>query len=408
MNLFLLFLIVLAIVPAGSDRQGMVIGDGIAGMHLVDGNNEFALELFSEVCRMQEDGNLYFSPYSISMALGMIYNGASGNTALEIASALHFNLPAEALNRGFSSVGETLYSGSLSGMENEGTCILTISNRLWVQSGYEMLNSFTSALRAYYNASAENLDFAADGEGSTKTINSWVAESTRGEIVDMIPSGMLGVDTRVLLTNATYFSGSWRYPFEKNQTSDGRFLLTDSTSVTVSMMTNTELYSYGTGEGWSAVSLFYAGGSASMLIILPSGSMEEFQENFTPETLINVQSSMLSRYVDLTLPQFEFARSIPLSDILISLGLESIFSSDANFSGFTGSSDLYVSEVLHKTYVRVDEAGTAADTAAVVISKVLMRVPPIEMNINRPFIFIIKDYLTGSILFMGRVMDPSI
>jgi serpin B len=293
-------------------------------------------------------------------------------------------------------------------METGDTFTLAISNGIWVENGYELLNSFTSALSAYYNASAENLDFAGDAEGSRETINSWVAESTMDKILDLIPSGMLSADTRVVLTNAVYFKASWQHPFDGHATSEGRFFLPDSSTAVVPMMTNTEHYRYASTEEWSAVTLDYAGGDASMLIILPSGDMEDFEENFSSETLDSVQSALLNRNVHLTMPRFEFTQSMLLSDILISLGMESAFGPDANFAGITGSPDLYISEVLHKAYVKVDEEGTeAAAATAVVMNMLCMPEPPVELNINRPFIFMVKDNLTGSIVFMGRVTDPT-
>ncbi len=408
MKLLLLCSTIIAITQVASAEMVMMpIGDETGMLTLVRGNNEFAMDLYSAVCEMNDDDNIFFSPYSISMVLGMTYNGASGSTAFEMASVLHFDLPVEALNREFQLVTEMLNLGDLS-MERGDPFTLAISNGLWVQNGYELLNSFVTAVTGYYSASVENLDFAGDAEGSREVINSWVAESTMDKILDLIPRGVLGADTRVVLTNAVYFKASWRHPFDAHATSDGRFILPNGSAVVVPMMTNTEHYGYAFTEEWSAVALDYAGGDAGMLIIMPSGDMEEFQEDFNAETLDAIGTSMTSRNVHLTMPGFEFTRSMPLGAILISLGMESAFGPDANFSGFTGNPDLYISEVLHKAFVKVDEEGTeAAAATAVVMNMLSMPETPIEMNINRPFIFIIQDNPTGSIVFMGRMMDPT-
>lgn len=409
MKLFLLASMVVILTSACSARDVMPITDEAAALSLVSGNNEFAMDLYSVVCETQDTENIFFSPYSISMALGMTCNGARGNTFLEMASVLHFNLPIDAVNRGFKSVTETLNSGQLYGMSTGDPFTLAISNGLWVENGYELLTDFVSAVTEYYGASVENLDFRGDSEGSREIINSRVAESTMDKILDLIPPGVLGADTRVVLTNAVYFKASWSHPFDKHATSEGRFILSDNSTVVVPMMTNTEHYRYASTDDWSAVNLDYSGGDASMLIILPQGDMREFQEGFDSELLQEVRSSLSTHNVQLTMPGFEFTRSMPLSEILASMGMESAFGANANFSGFTGNPDLYISEILHKAYVKVDEEGTeAAAATAIVMNMLSMPEPPIEMDINRPFVFIIQDNLTGSIVFMGRVMNPSI
>ncbi|MCD4706239.1 MAG: serpin family protein [Candidatus Sabulitectum sp.] len=384
------------------------ISDEQAADILIRGNNEFALDLYTEICDMPEAGNIFFSPYSISSALGMTYSGARGQTALDMAEALHFTLPANGINRAFHSITETLNSGSLHGAESGEPFTLAISNGLWVQNGFKLLDEFVAEVTRYYSASVENLDFSNDAEGSREIINDWVAESTMDKILNLIPSGVLGADTRVVLTNAVYFKASWRHPFNEHATSDSRFILTDGSAVSVPTMTQTEHFNYASTEGCSAVELGYTGGNSSMLIILPDGDMQEFQHNFNADMLETIRGGLSSRNVHLSMPRFEFTKSIGLSDILSSLGMESAFGSYADFSGFTGNRDLYISEVLHKAFVKVDEEGTeAAAATAVVMNLLCMPETPLEMTINRPFVFIILDRTTGSIIFIGRVMDPS-
>ncbi len=407
----LMSIAVLTVVSGCSAGDNLVtpVSDEQAVAALVRGNNEFALDLYREVCDMEESDNVFFSPYSISSALGMTFFGAGGQTAVDMAEVLHFTLPAESVNRAFHLITETLGSGTLPGAESGEQFTLAISNGLWVQDGFKLLDSFVTEVTGCYAASVENLDFSGDAEGSREIINSRVAESTMDKILNLIPTGVLGPDTRVVLTNAVYFKASWNHPFDRHATSDASFTLTGGAVVTVPMMTQTEYFNYASAEGWSAVSLDYVGGDVSMLIILPDGDIQELQQNLSADMLETIRGELSSQNVHLSMPGFEFTKSIGLSDILSSLGMESAFGSGADFSGFTGNRDLFISDVVHKAFVKVDEDGTEAAAATAVVMKLLcMPEPPVEMNINRPFVFLILDETTGSIVFMGRVMDPSV
>ncbi len=416
MKLSGILLICLAAAAFASDRIGhpfapLSMEDQQEGSALVQGNNAFAIDLFGEVCSSGENSNVFFSPLSISAALGMTYAGAEGETATEMAEVLHFSRSPEITSNQFRHLTWSLEEGNTqdTGTDSGEPLTLAISNGLWVQNGFPLLDSFVSELVSCYNAQVENLDFAGDSEGSRETINSWVAQSTMEKILDLIPSGILSADTRVVLTNAVYFKASWQHPFNASVTSDGRFLLENGTSVTVPMMSQERLFSYAGEEQWSAVSMDYAGNTARMIIILPEIEMDEFEETFTAELLQEITGSLRSQNILLTMPGFEFTESISLSDILRNMGMELAFSVSADFSGITGSRDLFISEVLHKAFVKVDEEGTeAAAATAVVMNLLSIPEPPVEMNINKPFIFLIMDNSTDAILFMGRVMDPSV
>jgi len=383
--------------------------DQVAVSELVRGNNEFAMKLFSEVCSSDRSDNVFLSPYSISSALGMTYTGASGKTASEMADVLNFNPSVETTGYAFNHLNSVIGSGTRSEFMTGDPFVLSIANALWVQDGFNLLSDFTTNVTRYYDAPVVNLDFTGDPGGSRETINAWVAQKTVDKILDLIPEGILGAETRLVLTNAVYFKASWLHPFSELATADSRFILEDGSTVVVPMMTQTEHFSHGESENWSAVSLDYEDGSASMLIIVPRGDFQEFQESFNAGVLDGIRETMMSRNVHLTMPRFEFTRSISLTGVLSSLGMESAFNSSADFSGITGNTDLFISEILHKAYVKVDEKGTeAAAATAVVMSLQAMPEPPIEMNINSPFIFLIMDRGTGSIVFMGRVMNPAV
>lgn len=389
--------------------EAQSITDTQAVQELARGNNEFALDLYETVCGMQESGNIFFSPYSISSALGMTYAGARGHTAVEMAEVLHFTLPVEAISRAFHSLTETLSSGDLSGAEYGSPFTLSISNGLWVQDGFSLLDEYVAEVTRHYNAAVRNLDFINDSEGSRETINEWVAESTLNRILDLIPPGVLKEDTRVVLTNAVYFKASWRKPFDERSTNDAPFVLADGSTIDIPMMNQTGFFRYVATEGCKAVELDYAEGNASMLILLPDGDVEEFRQEFSADMLETIRRRLSLCNVSLSMPGFEFSQSMQLSQMLKILGMEAAFGSGADFSGFTGSPDLFISEVLHKAFVKVDEAGTeAAAATAVVMGLTAIPTQPVQMNIDSPFMFFILDRESGSILFMGRIMDPSV
>ncbi|MCK4504514.1 MAG: serpin family protein [Candidatus Aegiribacteria sp.] len=413
-NLSVTTVILLAAVLSCSAEENLSvpevqsITDAQAAQELVRGNNEFALDLYKEVCDTQESSNIFFSPYSISSALGMTYAGAGGQTADEMAEVLHFTIPVEAINRAFHSLTETLSSGELVRAESGDPFTLSISNGLWVQDGFTLLDEYVAEVTRYYSAAVRNLDFINDPEPSRETINNWVAESTLDRIQNLIPSGVLKEDTRVVLTNAVYFKASWLKPFHERSTSDAPFFLADDSAIEVPVMNQTDYFNYVFTEGCSAVELDYAAGNASMLILLPDGDIEEFQRDFNADMLETIRGRLSSIRVSISMPKFEFSQSMQLSQMLRTLGMKSAFKSSADFSGFTGSPDLFISEVLHKAFVKVDEAGTeAAAATAVVMGLTAIPEPPVEMNINRPFLFFILDRESGCIVFMGRVMDPS-
>ncbi len=382
--------------------------DTQAVQELVRSNNEFAMDLYKEVCVIQGSDNTFFSPYSISSALGMTYAGAEGQTAVEMAVVLHFTLPFEITNRAFHSLTESLSSGELVRAESGDPFTLSISNGLWVQDGFNLLDEYVAEVTMYYSAAVRNLDFIDDPDGSREIINEWVAESTMDRIQNLIPSGVLNDDTRVVLTNAVYFKASWLKPFHEHFTSDTPFFLTNGSAINVPMMNQTDYFRYVSTEECSAVELDYAEGNASMLILLPDGDIEEFEQDFDSGMMETIRRRLSSTRVSISMPKFEFSQSMQLSQILRTLGMESAFSGGADFSGFTGNPDLFISEILHKAFVKVDETGTeAAAATAVVMGITAIPEDPVEMNINRPFLFFILDRESGCILFMGRIMDPS-
>jgi len=287
---------------------------------------------------------------------------------------------------------------------------LNIVNAIWGQTGYKFLREFLDVLAENYGAGLRLLDFVKAPEESRITINDWVSDQTEGRIEDLIPQGEIDALTRLVLANAIYFNAAWLNPFEEERTQDGPFYLLDGGQVTVPMMRQTELFGYAEGEGYQAVELPYDGSELSMVILLPRpGEFEAFEGSLNAARADAVLKELAHKQVALTLPKFEFESGFRLVEALAAMGMPVAFSDDADFSGMTGNLDLFISAVIHKAFVSVDEAGTeaAAATAVVMEMKAARPTEPVEVTVDRPFVFLIRDIQSGAILFVGRVLNPS-
>ncbi len=375
---------------------------------LVEGNSAFAFELYQAL--KGEEGNLFYSPYSISLALAMTYAGASGETAQQMADTLQLLLDQDKLHPAFNWLDAELAKRGegAEGKDGEGFR-LNIVNAIWGQKDYEFLSDFLDVLAENYGAGLRILDFMTETEKSRLTINDWVSDQTEGRIEDLIPQGAIDELTRLVLTNAIYFNAAWEYPFDEDMTADGPFYLLDGGQVTVPMMKQTESFGYTEGEGYQAVELLYDGDELSMVIFLPeAGEFEAFEEGLQAQQVCDIISGLQPTEVALTMPQFEFDSEFSLKDTLAGMGMPIAFSPhDADFSGMTGKPELFISDVVHKAFVAVDEAGTeAAAATAVIVGTTAVPEPPVKVTLDRPFIFLIRDIETGAILFVGRVMNP--
>jgi serpin B len=374
---------------------------------LVEGNSAFAFELYKAL--KEEEGNLFYSPYSISLALAMTYAGARGETAQQMADTLQFMLEQDRLHPAFNWLDAELASRGegAEGKDGEGFR-LNIVNAIWGQKDYEFLSDFLDVLAENYGAGLRILDFINETEQSRVAINDWVSDQTEGRIEDLIPPGVISELTRLVLTNAIYFNAAWAYPFDEDMTADGPFYLLDGGQVTVPIMRQTESFGYTEGEGYQAVELLYDGGELSMVIILPeAGQFGAFEETLNAQQVGDIISDLQPTEVALKMPQFEFESEFSLKDTLAGMGMPIAFTENADFSGMTGKPELLISDVVHKAFVAVDEAGTEAAAATAVIMKLTgVPEPPVEVTIDHPFIFLIRDIETGAILFVGRVMNP--
>jgi serpin B len=374
---------------------------------LVDGNTAFSFDLFQEL--KSEDGNMFYSPYSISLALAMTYAGAWGETEQQMADTLHYDLSQDNLHPAFNYLDMELAKRGegARGKDDEGFR-LNIVNAIWGQKDFTFLPEFLDTLAENYGAGLRLLDFINETEKSRITINDLVSDETEGRIQDLIPQGQLDAATRLVLTNAIYFNAAWQYRFEKSMTSDSVFHLLNGQDINVPMMRQTESFGYTTGDGYQAVELQYDGGELSMVILLPDpGEYDSFEDQLNVENTNEIINRLQYTQVALAMPKFEFESEFKMKDTLSRMGMPVAFSPSADFSGMTGGKDLYIDQVIHKAFVSVDEAGTEAAAATAVDMKLTsMPAEPVNVTIDHPFIFLIRDIETGTILFVGRVMNP--
>ena len=384
---------------------------------LVAGNSAFALDLYRTLGA--GDGNLFFSPYSISQALAMTYAGARGETERQMADTLHFMLSQDTLHSAFNSLYLDLDSrGGGKGNNDPSGFKLNVANSLWAQHDHRFLDEFFAVIAENYGAGVRPVDFRGEPEESRLRINEWVARETGDRIRSLIPPETFERQPPALaLVNAIYFNAAWLHEF-RDLPRPIPFHLIDGGEVAVQMMKRTSKSGYASGDGYQAVDLEYKFTDMSMTIVLPdSGNFEAFESSLDDDLLGRVLEDVETRGVALTMPKFEFSSTFALADTLRTMGMSNAFDDrSADFSGMDDRSCaagdvpcLAISKVIHKAFVSVDEEGTeaAAVTAVLVFPLSAAPGPPVEVTVDRPFIFLIRDKATGTILFMGRVLDPS-
>jgi len=376
---------------------------------VASGNTAFAFELFHEI--VEGDKNLFFSPYSISSALAMAYAGARGTTEAEMETTLHFGLGQAVVHPAFNRLDLELNSrGDLPPpYEGEGFQ-LNVVNAVWGQQDHVFLSDYLDTLAVNYGAGLRLLDFLRDPDGSRLTINDWVSDQTNERIQDLLPQNSITPDTVFVLTNAIYFNAPWLNPFEQERTEIGSFTGLDDTTVETPMMHQQTRFGYAEWANGRAVELLYNGAELSMVVLLPdAGQFQTFVEGLNASQYEAIVASLTMREVDLRFPKFEFDYDVSLADPLAALGMPTAFQPlAADFSGIDGTKDLLISDVLHKAFVSVDEEGTeAAAATAIVFVGTGMPEPPVIVNVDCPFLFVIRDIPTGSILFIGQVVQPS-
>ena len=370
---------------------------------VVKGNNAFAFDLYGRL--REKEGNLFLSPYSFSTALGMTYAGARGNTKTEMAKVLRFGMLDEQLHGSFGSL-----ISDLNDRQKSKAYQLTVANALWLQKGYPFHDAFLALTKDHYEAGLENVDYSRATEAARQTINQWVERKTNDKIKDLIKPGMLNRLTRLVLTNAIYFKGSWAEEFDKKRTRERPFTMLNGKKGQVSMMSRTDRFKYGKGDGFQILELPYKEEELSMVVFLPDAvdGLAALEGKLNAENVEKWTKGMRKRRVYVGLPKFKMTVQFGLKDVLSSMGMiDAFLGNKADFSGMTNVERLFISAVIHKAYVDVNEEGTeAAAATAVVMEGGAMPAPLPVFRADHPFFFMIRDNLTGSVLFMGRLTKP--
>jgi serpin B len=375
---------------------------------LTSSNTAFALNLYQQLRAVK--GNLFFSPYSISQALAMTQTGARGATAEQMAKTLQFSLPPERVGAAFNLLAQDL--ASLAKVPDDPKAVgfrLNIVNALWGQKGYPFEAAFLDSLAENYGAGMRLLDFIQAPDPSRQAINAWVSSQTDKKIQDLVPPGAIDANTRLVLTNAIYFKAGWMYEFDKNRTRPADFTLVDGSKIQVPMMAQSEGLDYAAGPDYQAVALPYIGGQMQMILLVPAeGQFSSFEQSLDAARLEEILQGLSFAQVNLSMPRFRYDSSFSLNDSLKRMGMPDAFDPDkADFSGMTGKRELYISDVVHKAYVSVDEQGTeAAAATAVMMGVTSMPAQSVDLKIDHPFLLLIRAEQTGAVLFVGRVVNP--
>jgi serpin B len=377
---------------------------------LTEDNTAFAFDLYQQLRGKPE--NLFYSPHSISIALAMTYGGAKGTTEQEMQKTLHYTLGQSGLHAAFNALDlELARRGQGAQGKDGGKFRLNVVNATWGQKGYPFLAPYLDLLAENYGAGMRLMNFVDQPEPSRLAINEWVERMTENRIKDLIPQGLIDSLTRLVLTNAIYFNAAWRDKFDQALTKDGEFTKLDGSKITVSMMTKQDdHFRYAKTGGCEAVEVPYDGQELSMVLMLPEGPLDAFEASLDGGAVAKILSSLGGDSVQLTLPKFKMEGKFSLKETLSKLGMKEAFTDAADFSGMDGRpANLFISDVVHKSFIAIDETGTeAAAATAVIMASNAAPAKTYTVKLDRPFLFLIRDIKTGAILFVGRVVEPKI
>lgn len=403
---------------AASDKK-RIVNPQVASQDLalqVAGNTRFALDLYGQLGGSGK--NAFASPHSISTALAMAFAGASAQTEQEMAQALHFELPQDRLHPVLNKLDLELASrGQGAKSAGGGAFELSVANSIWARPDGTYLPDYLDLLAINYGAGVHMVDFGGDTEGARQAINAWVAQRTHDRIMELLRQGDIDANTAMVLVNAIYFNAAWAEPFEADMTSPEPFDAAGSPVTSEMMAGLKEEARYAPGDGYEAVELMFDGDELSMLVVVPdAGTFDAFREGLTAEGLDDILAALYPQEVYLKLPKFSFSSHVSLKQALEALGMREAFDPmGANFEGICGvpggPAGMVISDVIHEAFVQVAEEGAeAAAATAVVFADAGAAYPPaepVQLTVDRPFVFFIRDNATGTVLFVGHVVDPT-
>ena len=395
--------LLLGVVLLGLSRPGLSL---TATEQVVAANNDFAMDLYGQIRSSSAGKNIFFSSFSVSSALAMVYAGAKGNTKTEMANVLKFS----GINTNNVHVGFQKLFKAFNDPTNNYT--LSVANAFFGRKGYPFLQTYLTIVNQYYYALLKNLDFAGNPEASRKFINDWVADNTNQKIKNLLSQGSIDGSTAAVLVNTIYFKGLWKTPFKVKETVSSSFhLATRKTMMTKMMNLAGKNFNYAEVSSLSCkiLELPYAGDEVSMYILLPNSinGLAALESQLTSAKLNTAISMMFSTKVDVSIPKFNMTLKVQLKKMLMAMGMNDLFR-NADLSGIDGTHDLVVSKVVHKAYIDVNEEGTEAAAATAVIIRLTSTFQPKKKTFkaDHPFLFFIREKVTGSILFSGRVVEP--
>lgn len=373
-----------------------------SSLETVNAANQFAFELYGQYKNTSD--NIFFSPYSISSALGMTYEGAKGKTAQEMQSVFHLSADPQTRLSSFAKLYRQINPQKTSYQ-------LSVANALWAQKSFPFNPDYLKTVETYYGGKAANLDFIKDAEGSRQTINNWVSQKTNNKISELFAKNTINELTRLVLTNAVYFKGKWAKQFEESGTQQKEFTTASGSKTQCSMMAKIDSFKYAETADYQTIELPYENNDLSMIVILPqTGKTNSFENDLSIDKFSQIKNSLQFQRVNVYLPKLKFSTSYPMNDTLKAMGMSSAFNqSSADFSGMTGKKDLFIDLVIHKAYIDVNEEGTEATAATGVAMKTMSIASPSQpkiFNADHPFIFAIIHNQSNSILFLGKVNKP--
>ncbi len=364
------------------------------------GDTAFAVDLYKHMAAAGE-GNLFLSPASISTALAMTRGGARGATAEEMDSTLHFSLPQDRLHPAYAALDASLRPA-------DAPWQLSVANRLWGQVGLDFEQPFLDLTREHYGAELASVNFSAS-EPARQEINAWVSEKTHERIPELIPQGAIDGSTTLVLTNAIHFLANWMEAFDPANTSEQPFTKADGKELPVPLMHAELPARWHSDDALSVLALPYDGDRLELLVVLPAAhdGLPALESSLSPETLGAWDRLARRGKVKVWLPRFEQRSSMELSGALRAMGMPSAFGGGADFTGMVASGGLFISAVLHEAWLRVDEVGTEAAAATAVVMTRSARAPQVPtFRADHPFLYFIRDRETGTVLFMGRMVQP--
>jgi serine protease inhibitor len=367
---------------------------------IIEADKAFGFELFREVYNFVDEDNLMISPLSVSYALGMTYNGAAGTTLEAFRYVLHFNdLTNLEVNKSYKDL-----MGQLVTLDDQVE--FSIANSIWYRLGFEVLSEFIATNQEYFDAAVEEIDFS--DPQTLEIINQWIEDKTNGKIKDMLD--FIPGDAVMYLINAIYFNAQWKYEFDKDKTYEDNFMLTDGSSHLTDYMVVNGNFNYTSNEDFSAVELPYGDSAFSMVVMLPSGekTVSDLVSNLDTEHWDSWFENSDMTNVQVELPKFKYGFKSLLNEPLCNLGLEVAFSGAADFSRISPVGGLFISRVIHQTFIDVQEEGTEAAAATIVELRenVAIGGGPVIFRVDKPFLYLIKENSTGAVIFIGKVGKP--